>query len=344
MNLDEPAHYGEIDRSDALADVESAHEQWAQAPRMERCDLGEVTAVVVTGMGGSGIAGAVVRQLAADRLPVPVIPHAGYGLPAFVGPRTLVLAASYSGGTEETLSAVETALARGARVVGVSSGGALAELGREHGFPVATVPGGRMPRHSLGYLAVPLLSALGLDDDVDEAVAIQRELAGSLGRNISTAENPAKGMARRVAEGGVTVVWGTQGVASVAAYRLKCQLNENAKAVAHSAELPELDHNEVVGWQEPAAGVGVGALVVLRDPTGDHERVHARIQPSVALVRDRFTAVCELRSVGVSATARLASLVLQADLVSVYTALVLGRDPTPISSIDRLKQELAEAQ
>lgn len=350
MNLDDPASYATVDPQDALGDVEATAEQWEEARRLAdvRLDLGDVDAVVLTGMGGSGIAGDVAATLAnvipvsGRRMPpLPVVVHKGYGLPPFVGRRTLVVALSYSGGTEETLSAVDVALDAGAQLFAVTAGGALAKRAEAAGAPMVRIPGGRQPRHSLGYLAVPVLTALGLDDGLDEAIAVQAELATAIDRSVPSSENHAKQLALRLASGSVPLAWGARGLGTVAAYRLKCQLNENAKLPAIWNELPELDHNEVVGLQEWSPLAGILGLVLLRDPLGEHPRVATRFTVTEELVRERFAWMAEVAARGTSPLARLASLLLLVDLASVYTALELGHDPSPIPAIDRLKQALA---
>lgn len=350
MNLDDPTTFTGLDPADALADVEGSAEQWADARRRAdvTLDLEGVDHVVVVGMGGSGIAGDVVAAVAAAEPPtspaarLPILVHKSYGVPPHVGPRTLVVACSYSGGTEETLSGVDEALKAGARLFAVTQGGALGERAESAGAPMVQIPASpRQPRHSLGYLAVPVLVALGLDAGLGEAVEVQAELAAACARDIKTADNHAKQLALRLASGSVPLAWGARGLGAVAAYRLKCQLNENAKLPAYWAEIPELDHNEIVGLQEPSPLAGNLGLVLLRDPHGEHPRVATRFTVTEELVRRRFAWIAEVAAAGESPVARLASLLLLADLASVYTALELGHDPTPIPSIDRLKQALA---
>ncbi len=344
MNLDSLDGYPAVDPSDALGDVESSGRQWAHAGELadQRADLTDIDAIVVTGMGGSGIGGDVLRQLAAGWAVWPIVVHKGYGLPAFVGPRTLVVATSYSGNTEETLSAFSEAGRRGARRLAITSGGMLAACCDAEGVPSVRVPGGGQPRHSLGYLLVPALVALRLDDGIAEAVQQLTGMAEALGRNVPVSANPAKRLAQRLAgSGGVPLLLGSQGLAGVAAYRLKCQLAENAKLPAICSELPEADHNEVVAWQEPGPVSGGGGLISLRDRDGEHPRMRRRFEVTTELLDERFAWQAELVATGTSPLARLASLVLYADLVSVYTALALDRDPTPVRSIDLLKTALA---
>lgn len=343
MDLDRTDLFGEVDPADALADVEDADGQWSRAHRPATLDLSDTDVVVVTGVGGSGICADVVAALADDRLAVPLVVHKSYGLPAYVGRRSLVVAVSCSGETEETLSAAEEAVRRGARLLVVAGGGRLAALGEEQGEPWVRVTRACPPRHSLGLLAVPVLSALGLDDGLDEALRAQRSVREACGRHVPVADNPAKQLGLRVAEAGAAIVHGTRPLAAVAAYRLKCQLNENAELPAFFGELPEMTHNEIVAWDHPHPMAKGAALVILRDPAGEHPRAARRTELLTGLVADRFAHVSTLTAQGEVPLARLASLLLLADLTSVYAAYALDRDPTPIRLIDRLKQEMARA-
>lgn len=340
MDLDRPDRFHEVDPADALGDVEDAAGQWSRASRPAPLDLTGVDTVVVTGVGGSGICADVVAAVAADRLPIPLVVHKTYGLPAFVGPRSLVVAVSCSGDTAETLSAAQEAIRRGARLLAVAGGGRLGALGQEQGRPWVQVARRCQPRHSLGLLAVPVLAALGLDDGLDEALAVQRRVRAACGRDVAQADNPAKQLGSRIAAAGAAIVHGARPLAAVAAYRLKCQLNENAELPAFFGELPEVTHNEVVGWDAPHPLAKAAVLVTLRDPAGEHPRAAQRTDLLTDLVADRFADVATLTAEGDGPLARLASLLLLADLTSVYAAYAVDRDPTPIGLIDRLKHEM----
>lgn len=341
VDLDEPNHYGRIDLSDALADVEGAAWQWDDARRIALdVDLTLAEQVCIVGMGGSGIVGRVLTALVEDRLEVPLLVHQGYGLPRFVGPSTQVIALSHSGNTEETLDAVAQAEARGAPVAAVTTGGRLGALAQRRGWPVAIVPATAPPRHSLGWLLVPLLGVFGLDGQLDDAITAQRRAVAACGRHIPRRDNPAKLLAEQLAQVDLGVAWGTQGLAAVAARRLAAQLNENAKLPAYAAELPEVDHNAIVGHSLDQR-TPRSALVLLRDPAAEHERVAKRVAPSLDAVDRHFAWTAEIVSTAAAPLARLAELLVHVDLISVYTALARGEDPTPIEAIDRLKAVLA---
>lgn len=343
-DLDEPGSFSAIDRSDALGDVERAAAQWEHARALAgdlRLDLDGITAVLVLGMGGSGISGDVVAAIAGDRLDVPVVVHKGYGLPVWVSSSTLVLAASYSGTTGETVDAAEVAIGRGARLLAVTTGGELGEVAASHGFPTVRPPPGRQPRHSLGYLAVPLLAALGLDEGLGEAIDVLAAQEAAWHRDLPTVQHPLKALAARFADGTIPVAYGVQGIPALAAARLGQQLNENAKLPALTATLPELCHNAVVGWEGESALVGRAGVVWLRDPSAEHPGNACRLELVGDVLSGRVAWQAQIEARGVAPLARLASLLHQADLLSVYAAIARGIDPTPIASIDRLKAGLA---
>jgi glucose/mannose-6-phosphate isomerase len=257
-----------------------------------------------------------------------------------------VVVSSYSGNTAETLTLFAEAVARGCRVIVVTSGGQLAQRASELAVGTVTVPARFMPRAAVGYLAMGVLGALESVGLVPSVSADLDETLGELGRilevngpAVPSTNNPAKTLALRIGER-FPVVWGAEGLAAVAAYRWKTQFNENAKVPAFWGALPEVDHNEVVGWAEGAGGSFF--LVALRHD-GEHEEVAARFPLSIEIARSSGIEAEEIRASGVSGLSRLLELILHGDLVSSYHAIARGVDPTPIDAIARLKRALAEA-
>jgi len=330
--------------------IESLPEQWRKAeeiarsaglPEFERPDR-----VVVLGLGGSAIGGDLVRSLLEPVSPAPIAVNRDYGVPAYVDNRTLVIASSYSGGTEETLSAAREAEARGARMVAITTGGALGEMARSKGWPLVLLPGGLSPRAAIGYSFVPLLVLMeraGLCGPVGKALA---ETAGLLERQaarygiaVPVDENPAKQLALEL-KGRLPLIYGSKGWKGTAAYRWKTQINENAKAPAAWNVFPELNHNETVGWESPDAVMRSVHLVILRDEA-DERRVQARIDITREIMESAVAGVTELWAEGESDVARLFSLIYPGDFVSYYLALAYRNDPTPIKMIDLLKSRLA---
>jgi glucose/mannose-6-phosphate isomerase len=324
---------------------------------------GRPRAVVVCGMGGSGIAGDVLAAVAGPGSPVPIVTHRGYGLPAWVGAGDLVVAVSCSGSTEETLSALEEAVRRGCPLLVVGADGspvqALGQRGRAVFVPVTQ---GRQPRASVWSLSTPLLlagSALGLctaTPDVVEAAAMAlHEVAERCRPDAEQLVNPGKTLAAHLA-GAVPVVWGTSPLAGVAAYRMACQVNENANSPCTWGVLPEANHNQVVAFDGPFAGRRSDeelfrdradeveptrlALVLLRD-ADEHPQTARRAEVSVRLAEERGVPVHVLQAEGESAFERLARLICLGDYASAYLALAQGTDPTPVDAITALKAAIA---
>ena len=305
-----------------------------------------VTAVTFLGMGGSAVAGDVVRSVLRDRLGIPVDVNRSPVLPAYCGPHTLVVASSYSGNTSETLTAFREAVARGCRIVAITSGGTLAEEAGAAGIPVVPIPGGYQPRAALGHLGFASLGALEamgllptLADDVDETVSELTRLVGLLGADSPLAGNPAKQLAGLI-DDRIPVIWGAEGIGAVAAMRWKCQMNENGKVPAFAASMSELDHNEVVGWTRP---YGERCTLVSLRHDGEHPELAARFSLSYDIARDAGVAIEEVHGTGRSMLTRLMALILAGDFASVYVGIRRGVDPTPVVAIDRLKAALAGA-
>ena len=323
-------------------------------------------AVVVCGMGGSGIAGDVLAAVVGPGSPVPIVTHRGYGLPGWVGAADLVVAVSCSGSTEETLSALEEAVRRGCRLLVVGAADSpVQELGARGRALFVPVTQGRQPRATVWALSTPLVvaaDALGLvaaGEDVIEATADQLEQVALRCRvDADHFANPAKQLALELS-GTLPNVWGTSALAGVASYRFACQLNENAKTPAVWGALPEANHNQVVAFDGPFAGsTGLseddffrdrvddepGArtrlrLVLLRD-TEEHPQVARRAAVSQELAEERGIGVSVVEAAGASSFERLASLVALGDWATTYLALLEQRDPTPVDAISALKDRI----
>lgn len=302
-----------------------------------------LSAVLICGMGGSAIGGDLVLA-ALPELAVPAAVVRGYRLPAWVGPATLVVAASYSGDTEETLACATQAVAARAPVVCIASGGRLAAFAEAHGLPLIRVPGGEQPRAAVGYLAMPLLAALtwaGLcgdaQDDVAEAAALLRQ-GNDAYAVVGDEANRAKQLAHRLFERQV-LVYGA-GLTVPVARRWKGQINENAKAPAFFNELPELNHNELMGWTS-LPHVAEASVAVLLDDEQEDPRLLRRAELTARGLGERGVAAERVTALGASRLARLFSLVQLGDYVSFYLALLYGVDPSPVAAIQEFKAELA---
>jgi len=349
----------------SAAQVRSALTASREAPLDRLSEVGRPRAVVVAGMGGSGIAGDVLAALAGPAAPLPVVVHRGAGLPGWVGAADVVVAVSCSGGTQETLAATDEAVRRGATLVGVGAADSpLANRCTQARAPYVPVVKQLAPRASMWALATPVLVAgarlglvdLGADEHRLEEAATRLELVAEACRaDREGFVNPAKQLALELA-GTMPMVWGAGTVGGVASYRLMCQLAENAKYPAVPGVLPEAHHNQVVTFDGPLAG-GAAAddlfrdrvdeaaplrlrLVVLHDDDGGSD-VADRVRVSTEIAEERGVPVTVLRSEGDGPVERLASLVGLIDYATVYLALAENIDPTPVAPIDALKQRLA---
>jgi glucose/mannose-6-phosphate isomerase len=301
--------------------------------------------VAICGMGGSAIAADLVAGAYAERLRRPVAVVRGYGLPGWAGEDTLVVLSSYSGNTEETLTCGMDALDRGALVVAVTSGGKLRDFYGEQGVPVIPAPPGFQPRAAMMHLLVPLVVTLGrlgvIPDpaaDLDATRAACVAAAEAYGPDAPQAENPAKQLAAAL-RGTVPLVYGAESTAAVA-YRWKCQLNENAKVPAFSAALPELDHNEIVGY-EGMGRLGEQVAVVMLREARQHRQVERRFELTRELIEPGLRATYSVMGEGEGQLARVLDLALLGDFTSLYLACLLGVDPGPVDIIERLKDRLA---
>ncbi|NPV27245.1 MAG: bifunctional phosphoglucose/phosphomannose isomerase [Firmicutes bacterium] len=328
---------------------EQCAEAWEIGQRLSSLPAGNFAQVVVTGLGGSAIGGDLLRVYAADRAQIPVIVNRDYRMPAFVGEQTLVFATSYSGNTEETLSAYDEARARGAKIIVLTTGGKLKEKAERDGVPVMVIPGGISPRAATGYLFIPtvaVMQRLGLLPDataeITELVQILTVQRESLGPDQPTAGNLAKQLAR-LFYGRIPVIYGSAGNTETVAMRWKGQINENSKAMAYFNVMPELNHNEIVGTERPQPLLAQVELVYLRDPA-DHPRVQARYGITTELIGERVGRITEVYAQGDSTLARMYSLIYVGDYTSVYLALLYGIDPSPVKLIDALKRKLAEVR
>ena len=303
--------------------------------------------IVVLGMGGSGIAGDVVAAAFNDELPVPLAVLKQIRTPAYVGPHTLAFAMSYSGDTEETVSMARSAAEKGAHLVAVSCGGELESLARELGALHLACPAGLLPRAAVGALVAPLctvLFRLGLAPGAHALLSYaQEQLArrrDACRVEIDGPANLARELARRI-DRTIPLVYGGGAIGAVAAYRWKCDVNENAKAPAYWAAYPELDHNEICGWgQHGDVTRQLITLVELRHGF-EHERLRARFDVTRDIIEECVHQVLAVEAQGEGRLAQLLDLMYVGDWTSCYIALQNDVDPGPIDAINVLKARLA---
>lgn len=352
MDLDNLSLYPRLDPSGMEGHLRGLPQQcrqaWEEARALELpAHYARCTTIVIAGMGGSAIAGDFIQALAAPQCPVPIVVHRDYGLPAFVDENTLLIVSSYSGQTEETLSGFEEGMRRGAKVVALTSGGGLGRRAQEAGLPLFTIKYRASPRATLGLSLMFLLAImqrLGFMPDpeaaVADAISAMERLLERVAREVPQAQNPAKALAAQLL-GREVAVYGAGHLGPVAR-RWKTQLNENAKAWAGFDLFPELNHNMVVGYEFPADLAERVFVVLLWAPTLG-PRLRARYQVTQELLRRAGIPHREVETLSTTPLAQAMGMTLLGDYVSYYLALLNGVDPTPVKTIDYLKERLASA-
>lgn len=299
--------------------------------------------IVVTGMGGSAIVGDILKSFLANRITIPIHVNKDYTLPSFVNENTLVFVVSYSGNTEETLSAARNALKEGAKVIGISSDGELEKLCEEKGVVFIQAPKDYHPREAIAFLFIPVLKVLTemlvYDSDVAiiDTVEELKNLRDRIKCDVATDENPAKQIATKI-QGKIPVIYG-HSIYNAVANRWHTQFNENAEVLAWYGAFPEMNHNEIVGWK--GDGKSDDFIPILLRHKDENDRIDRRIELTKELVFEkRCTDVVELYAKGETQLARILYLIYFGDYISIYLALLYGRDPSPVDIIDELKERL----
>jgi glucose/mannose-6-phosphate isomerase len=347
--LDDTAAMLRADPSDMLAAVAGFPAQVEEGWRISRAielPWERPRSVALLGMGGSAIGGDLVRGIWSDRLTAPMEVVRGYDLPAWVGQDTLVVASSYSGATEETISAFGAALERRCPVAVISTGGPLGEVARRAGLPLVTFDGAGSPRASVGYsmaILAGLLERVGVleldGSEIDAAVETARGMVARCDPGVATSDNPAKRLAWSLVDRLVVVA--ASGALAPVARRWKAQINENGKSAAVVEELPEATHNTVVGFEQPDS-VRDHLFVVFLTAASDHPRNAMRAALIAELLESGHIAHDVVRVDGDGRLAQALSAIVLGDYVSVYLAFMYGIDPTPVDVIDHIKARLAD--
>ncbi|MEE8350199.1 MAG: bifunctional phosphoglucose/phosphomannose isomerase [Acidobacteriota bacterium] len=302
--------------------------------------------ILICGMGGSAIGGDFLRAYLGADLPIPLYVNRHSTLPGFAGPSTLAFICSYSGNTRETLSAFHEARKVGCRIICWTSNGRLLELAREQGLSCIRVPAGLPPRTSLAYSTVPLLRVLARlgwvsdpVDQVDGALNGVRNGIEAYRIESPVAENAAKQLALKV-HGKIPLIYGSQDRLDVMATRWRGQFAENGKQLSYSSALPEMNHNEIVGWKHPSDVMDRLIPIFLRDQD-DHPEIQLRIELTKEVLSQRVETVLEYRSQGESWMERLWSLTLLGDYSSLYLAFLNQENPVSVETIDAFKAALS---
>jgi glucose/mannose-6-phosphate isomerase len=302
----------------------------------------EIRHVVIAGMGGSGIGGSLVASLIQDELKVPVVVIKTYDIPAFINEHTLFVASSFSGNTEETLESLQKALNTGAQCVAITSGGKIGEIARENSMETLEIPGDSdSPRANIGYSVVQLLFMLHYKGLIGAGFVNQFENLISLldqeKENIlARAEKLGNGI-----KGYLPIFYADNRIHPVAV-RIQQQLNENGKHLAHTNSFPEMNHNELVGWEHPEQILADSKVYFLKTDY-DHPRVRERFKISNEIFSSKAVSIIEIEAKGQSLLEQCFYLIHLTDWVSYFLAKANDADPFTIDAIDHLKGALAKA-
>ncbi len=304
-----------------------------------------IRSVVVAGMGGSAIGGDLIRSYLSGILAVPMVINRSYVLPPWTDEHTLVIASSYSGNTEETLTAFEEAVRRKLKLVCITTGGKLGARAKELGIPVISQKGGLAPRAALAYSFVPILLTLekaGLVSEQSQQITHVAELLDTLSEKYGTGNlsesNPAFALAGQLMHR-IPVIYSAVDYEAVC-LRWRGQIQENAKHLAFGNLMPEMNHNELEGWAHPIDVTQHLSVILLRGGDDENVRVTKRFGIVKEILGGKQVPVVEVHAEGTTRLERMMSLVSLADWTSYYLALLAGTDPTPIPAMDLLKQRM----
>jgi glucose/mannose-6-phosphate isomerase len=329
---------------------EQLHKGWKIGETAEyNVDFKKIRHIVFAGMGGSAITGDLVRSVYNKDLPVPMIVNRDYQIPHFVNQETLFIASSYSGNTEETLAAFKEAIQRGAQIICITSGGQLEHIAQNKGFPLFRLVQGYPPRAALGFslgLLLKIFHQFGVGKlskkDIDSAVSVLAEKS-RIWSDVDYTENAPLELAGQLF-GKLPLIYASVNHLEPVGRRWKTQMNENSNIHAFFQSFPEMNHNEIVGWEmiDSIRNHFPNLIaIVLSDPE-DHPRILKRMQIFRMFMKKDGHHIVELTGKGDSFFQRMLYLIHFGDWVSYYLAILNQVNPTEILKIDVFKQHLTK--
>lgn len=336
-----------IHERDAQDTLGIAERQWQQLNyEFETSQLPlEIDNIVYAGMGGSSLAALLSTSWPGYEVPFEIVRN--YDIPAYVSDRTYFIAASYSGNTEETLSALEQAESRGAKIAIIAGGGKLVDIAREKGYPLALLPKAEQPRYAVFYnlkALIALLQSAGImtRDEINDELSRASEYLADVVKpwlpTIPSDRNPAKQIALEVIGKSAVIYAGPK--LWPAAYKWKISFNENAKHIAWSNQYPEFNHNEFMGWTKQPTQKPY-AVIDLRSNL-EHPRVQKRFEVSERLLSGMRPAPIVVEAQGNDLLEQLLWTIAFGDFVTIYTAILNGINPAPVDLIEKFKKSLDE--
>ncbi len=320
---------------------QQVEEAWNNKINLTGLKRKKISAVLVCGLGGSAISGDLLNDFLSDRIKVPLIVNRGYNLPSFINKNWLIIISSYSGNTEETISCFRQALNLKASVISVSSGGKVERLSEKNLIPHIKLRAGFQPRYALGmsfFTLLKIFQELKLISIKDSTVKLVIKLWKANGLAYSRGDNFALDFAKKLI-GFIPVIYSSESFSS-AGYRFKCQLNENSKVHAFHHIIPEMNHNEIIGWETQKEKLFNAKVIFLID-SSYHPQIKKRYSILKELISSKGTEVLELKITGKSKQLRIMDLIYLCDWISFYLAVLRGFNPSEIDFINEIKKRLA---
>ena len=350
--LDDLEKISEIDRSNMLDTLNQFPDQIKEAIEIAKNakmdHFIKIDDVLITGMGGSGISGDIVVRLFRDKIDVPIVVNKEYDLPKWARKDTLAIFFSYSGNTEETLSAFKIASQKKCKLVSISSGGKLQELSEKRGVTHIKIPSGFQPRAAVAYslfTLIVILKRTGLlkntiESDIEETIAITQDVIDNNKKSVVEESNLSKQMARKILNT-IPQIYGW-GFYYPIATRWRQQLNENSKVIAREDVVSESNHNDIVGWSSNPDASKFFSCILFRDKDNESLNMSTRLNFMISLFEDSVANIIEIHPKGKSRLAKIMYIMCLGDFLSCYLAILRNIDPTSVDIITELKQRLAE--
>lgn len=299
------------------------------------------SSIIITGLGGSAISGDIVENYLSDELKFPMLVNRSYSLPSYAGQNTLVIASSYSGNTEETISVLELAIERGCPVLVITTGGKAMSIAESNNIPVIKLQPGFQPRYALGLSLFSLIISLEelclikpQKDQTERILKLWKEKSLEYSADANIAFNTALSLI-----GYIPIIYSVTNITSAAGYRFKCQLNENSKVHAFHNVLPEMNHNEIIGWETYNEKTFPAKIVLLSDDSC-HPQITKRFNFLTEIFEQNKIDVINLKSSEINFKARLMDLIYLCDWITFFLSVQRGYDPSEINYINQLKERL----
>jgi glucose/mannose-6-phosphate isomerase len=341
-----------VDKKNMFSVLKNFHNQISEAVRIGnkfkpvKLNSANIKNIIITGLGGSAIGGDLLRSYTQEEIKIPVTVNRNYVLPKYAGKNTLVVISSYSGDTEESVSAYVDAVSKDCKILCITSGGMVEQIAAGYNHNLIKIPGGLQPRCAIGYSFFCLLiafSKLNLiknkSKDITDSVNTIKKLSGVYS-SLSEKNNPAIRIAKKL-KGKLPVIYSAVDTLDVVNLRWRGQFSENAKMLAYGNLYPEMNHNEIVGWKLNKDILKKISVIFLRDIT-DNRRIGARMNITKSIYRELSDSIIELSSNSHTFLARVFDFIYLGDWVSFYLAILNNVDPTPVDVISNLKKELSK--